>query len=56
MLFACGFSGYGIGIAPAVGKAIMDYVYEVQYEDVDTGKFEFERLVHFEPVKEVVMV
>lgn len=56
MLFACGFSGYGIGIAPAVAKSVMDYTFEVEYQTVDMNKFEFERFLHFEPVKEIVMV
>ncbi|XP_055338536.1 FAD-dependent oxidoreductase domain-containing protein 1-like [Paramacrobiotus metropolitanus] len=56
MLFACGFSGYGMAVAPGYAKTIMDYIYEAQYEEQDVTPYEFERLLHFEPQKEIVLV
>ncbi|GAV06084.1 hypothetical protein RvY_16119 [Ramazzottius varieornatus] len=54
--FACGFSGYGIQHAPAVGHALGELLYEMKYVDIDMTKFEFERFLQYDVVKEVVIV
>ena len=54
--FACGFTGYGIQHAPAVGQALVNLLYEQKYVNLDMTKFEFERFLQFDPAKEVVIV
>jgi FAD-dependent oxidoreductase domain-containing protein 1 len=56
LLFAAGFSGYGIQMAPAIGKSIQDIVLEHEYQTIDMKRFEFLRFVNFEPAKESVLV
>ena len=53
---ACGFSGYGLQMAPAVGKALQELIMEFDYINLDMKKFDFLRFVDYEPAKESVLV
>ncbi|OWA50008.1 FAD-dependent oxidoreductase domain-containing protein 1 [Hypsibius exemplaris] len=56
LLFATGFSGYGIQMAPAVGKAIQDLILEKDFVHLNMDKWKFDRFVDFVPAKESVLV
>jgi FAD-dependent oxidoreductase domain-containing protein 1 len=55
-IFANGFSGHGLQQAPAVGRAISEWITFGAYKTLDLSKFSFERFVFGELVKELNVV
>lgn len=51
-MFATGFSGHGIQQAPAIGRAVMEYIIEGKYLTVDLSRFRFERVITNQPIFE----
>lgn len=52
VLFACGFSGHGIQHAPAVGRALAEYMYLGEYKTINLARLGFNRLAKMEPLSE----
>lgn len=50
--FATGFSGHGIQMAPAVGRAIMELIVDKEFISIDLSRFGFERLISGIPLDE----
>lgn len=51
-LFANGFSGHGLQQAPAVGRAIAEWITNGQYQSIDFTPLGFERIQNNSPMKE----
>jgi len=54
--FANGFSGHGLQQAPAVGRAIAEYLIHGKYQTLDLGCFSFERVLSNRPILELNIV
>ena len=52
LLWATGFGGHGIQMAPAVGRAIMELVVDNKYKTIDLNRFGWNRIVANKPLKE----
>jgi len=52
MAWATGFSGQGIQMAPAVGRAMNELIFDGDYQTIDLRRFSWERLMHKKPLKE----
>jgi len=52
IIWATGFSGHGIQMAPAVGRAIMELLYENRYQTIDLRRFGWARVLRDEPLRE----
>ncbi|XP_054719885.1 FAD-dependent oxidoreductase domain-containing protein 1-like [Uloborus diversus] len=50
--FATGFSGHGIQMAPAIGRAMMELLLDKVYVTIDMSRFHVTRLFHEKPVFE----
>ncbi|CAG2170187.1 unnamed protein product, partial [Oppiella nova] len=49
MAWATGFSGQGIQMAPAVGRAMNELIFDGDYQTIDLSRFSWERLMHKKP-------
>lgn len=49
---ATGFSGHGIQMAPAIGRAMMEYIVEGNYVTIDMSRFHFNRILTETPLYE----
>ncbi|XP_023239147.1 FAD-dependent oxidoreductase domain-containing protein 1-like [Centruroides sculpturatus] len=52
VIFATGFSGHGIQMAPAVGKAVMELILDREYTSINLRNFGFERIIEGIPLIE----
>lgn len=52
VIFATGFSGHGIQMAPAVGRAVMELLLDGRYRTIDLKRFCVERIIKNEPIFE----
>ncbi len=55
-LFANGFSGHGIQLSPATGRALMELIAFGRYRTLDLGRFSYERILKREPLKETLVI
>lgn len=54
--FATGFSGYGMQAAPAVGRALIEEFLYNEHFDVNLTRFNWNRLLFANPVKEEIII
>ena len=52
LLWATGFSNYGISVAPAVGMAIMEIYVDKKWKTIDMSRLGWERLIYNVPLRE----
>ena len=55
-VFANGFSGHGIQMAPAVGRAVSEIILDGSSHSIDLKKFSFQRVLHHKPYGEKLVV
>ncbi len=55
-LFANGFSGHGLQQAPAVGRAIAEWIACGSYQTIDLSVFSYDRIQQGEPVRELAVI
>jgi FAD-dependent oxidoreductase domain-containing protein 1 len=53
ILWATGFSGHGIQMAPAVGRAVMELLFETNYQTIDLTRFGWSRILRDQPLREL---
>jgi sarcosine oxidase len=56
LLFANGFSGHGLQQAPAVGRALAEWISTGHYETIDLSPLGYERVERGEPIVELNVV
>ena len=56
LLFANGFSGHGLQQAPAVGRALAEWIATGRYETLDLASLGYERVQRGEPIRELNVV
>lgn len=56
LLFANGFSGHGLQQAPAVGRALAEWIAAGRYESLDLSPLGYERIERGEPIRELNVV
>jgi len=56
MIWAAGFSGHGIQMGPAVGRAVQELVLENRYLNIDLGRFGWDRIIYNKPLMEAMIV
>lgn len=56
LLFANGFSGHGVQQAPAVGRALAEWVAQGRYTSLDLGAFGWSRVLEGRPLRELNVV
>lgn len=56
LLFANGFSGHGLQQAPAVGRALAEWIAAGRYESLDLSPLGYERIERDEPIRELNVV
>ena len=56
LLFANGFSGHGLQQAPAVGRALAEWISTGRYETLDLSPLGYGRIERHEPVRELNVV
>lgn len=54
--FANGLSGHGFQHAPAIGRALMEYIIDGEFETIDLSRFTFERFLNNELLYEVGII
>lgn len=52
VLWATGFSGHGIQMAPAVGRAITEFIIDGNYRTIDLSRFSWNRILREIPLQE----
>lgn len=55
-IFANGSSGHGLQHAPAIGRAISEYLTDFKYKSIDLTRFGFQRIVNNTPIFEPMIV
>ena len=53
MWMACGFGGYGGSLAPAVGRALTELIYDNGYHTTDLSRLAFDRVLLSRAVPEM---
>ncbi len=56
LLFANGFSGHGLQQAPAVGRALAEWICSGRYETLDLAPLGYERIERNRPIRELNVV
>jgi len=56
LLFANGFSGHGLQQAPAVGRAIAEWITTGAFQSIDLSIFSYDRIVANAPVRELAVI
>ncbi|CAB4055045.1 FOXRED1 [Lepeophtheirus salmonis] len=56
VLFATGFSGQGLSLAPAVAKALSEYIIENDYKTIDVSRLHFHRLLKDQEIWETTII
>ena len=56
LLFANGFSGHGLQQAPAVGRALAEWICSGRYETLDLAPLGYERIERNQPIRELNVV
>ncbi len=56
LLFANGFSGHGLQQAPAVGRALAEWICSGRYTTLDLAPLGYERIARHEPIRELNVV
>ncbi|MBA3405089.1 MAG: FAD-binding oxidoreductase, partial [Gemmatimonadaceae bacterium] len=56
LLFANGFSGHGLQQAPAVGRALAEWIATGHYETLDLTPLGYARIARKEPVQELNII
>ena len=54
--FANGSSGHGLQHAPAIGRALSEYLTDLKYHSIDLTRFGFQRIVNNTPIFEPMIV
>ena len=52
IVWATGFSGQGIQMAPAVGRGLMELLFDGNYQTIDLSRFSWHRVMTKNPLKE----
>jgi sarcosine oxidase len=52
LLLASGFSGHGLQHAPAMGRALAEFVHCGGYRSIDISPFSYTRYLHNQPLRE----
>lgn len=52
LIWATGFGGLGVQMSPAIGRAMMEFLLNSQYQTIDLRAFSWERLFNNQPLKE----
>ena len=52
ILWATGFSGQGIQMAPAVGRAVQELLFDGRYQTIDLSRFSWQRIYDRRPLRE----
>lgn len=55
-IFANGSSGHGLQHAPAIGRAISEYLVGLTYNSIDLKRFGFQRVINNTPIFEPMIV
>jgi len=55
-IFANGSSGHGLQHAPAIGRAVSEYLSDYRYHSIDLTRFGFQRIVNNTPIFEPMIV
>ncbi|XP_064649513.1 FAD-dependent oxidoreductase domain-containing protein 1-like isoform X2 [Lineus longissimus] len=55
-LFCNGSSGHGLQHAPAIGRAVMELIYDGDYQSIDLSCFRFDRFIDNKPMFETNIV
>lgn len=56
IFWATGFSGHGIQMGPAIGRAMMELILENSFETIDLSRFGWDRILTDSPVQEALIV
>lgn len=56
VILCSGFSGHGLQMGPAAGRAIMEMLIDGEYVTIDMSKFSFNRILRGEPIREQYIV
>lgn len=52
IVWATGFGGQGIQMAPAVGRALGELLFDGKYQTIDLSRFGFNRILEKKPYRE----
>ncbi|CAF1176919.1 unnamed protein product [Didymodactylos carnosus] len=55
-IFANGSSGHGLQHAPAIGRAISEYLIDSNFKSIDLSRFNFQRVMNNTPIFEPMIV
>lgn len=55
LFWATGFSGHGIQMSPAVGKALTELIVDNKYQTIDLNRFGWNRVIDGQPLKELMV-
>jgi FAD-dependent oxidoreductase domain-containing protein 1 len=55
-IFANGSSGHGLQHAPAIGRAVSEYLIDRNYQSIDLSRFSFQRIINNTPIFEPMIV
>lgn len=56
VIFATGLSGHGIQMAPAIGRAVMELVFDGEFKSINLDRFGLNRIIMNEPLCECNIV
>ncbi|MDB6082174.1 MAG: foxred [Gammaproteobacteria bacterium] len=56
LIFASGFSGHGLQHAPAVGRALAEFITFGEYRTIDLSPFSYARYTRGQPIREHIVI